>query len=101
MKHSCLRPITYHPNGQYVDSTGEVTEIVGGHTIIPDNEEAGEISGLMPLRRAGFGLEDLYLREDTMILASEFAPDSNALIAALTLKLQETMNRVTELEAAL
>ena len=96
-----LRPITYHPNGQYVDSTGEVTEIVGGHTIIPDNEEAGETSGLIPLRRAGFGLEDLYLREDTMILASEFAPDSNALIAALTLKLQETMNRVTELEAAL
>ena len=94
-----LKPITYHPNDQYVDSTGDVTEIVGGHTIVPDGVEAGETAGLMPLKRAGFGLEDLYGREDTMILATEFAPDSNALIALLTLKLQETMTRVAALEA--
>ena len=93
-----LKPITYHPNYHYVDSTGDVTEIVGGHTLIPDSVEAGETAGLMPLKRAGFGLEDLYGREDTMILATEFAPDSNALIALLTLKLQETMIRVEQLE---
>ena len=95
-----LKPITFHPNDQYVDSTGDVTEIVGGHTIVPDSVEAGETAGLMPLKRAGFGLEDLYGREDTMILATEFAPDSNALIALLTLKLQETMTRVDALETA-
>jgi hypothetical protein len=95
-----LRPITFHPAGQYVDSTGDVTEIAGGHTIVPDDDEAGETTGLMPLRRAGFGLEDLYGREDTMILASEYSPDPNALIALLTKKLQETMTRVAALEAA-
>ena len=95
-----LRPITFHPDNQYVDQSGEVTEIVGGHTIVPDPEEAGQTEGLMPLRRAGFGLEDLYDREDTMILASEYSPDPNALIALLVKKLQETMDRVTELEAA-
>jgi len=95
-----LKPITYHPNDQYVDSTGDVTQIVGGHTIVPDSVEAGETAGLMPLKRAGFGLEDLYGREDTMILATEFAPDSNALIALLTLKLQETMTRVDALESS-
>jgi len=94
-----LRPITFHPNGQYVDSTGEVTEIVGGHTIVPDNTEAGETDGLMPLRRAGFGLEDLYGRDDTMILASEFSPDPMAMVALLTQKLQETMTRVSALES--
>jgi hypothetical protein len=95
-----LRPITFHPNAQYVDSTGDVTEIAGGHTIVPDDDEAGETAGLIPLRRAGFGLEDLYGREDTMILASEYSPDPNALIALLTKKLQETMTRVAALEAA-
>jgi hypothetical protein len=95
-----LRPITFHPNGQYVDSTGEVTQIVGGHTIVPDQTEAGETDGLMPLRRAGFGLEDLYGRDDTMILASEFSPDPMAMVALLTQKLQETMTRVAALEAA-
>jgi hypothetical protein len=95
-----LRPITFHPNAQYVDSTGDVTEIAGGHTIVPDDNEAGETAGLIPLRRAGFGLEDLYGREDTMILASEYSPDPNALIALLTKKLQETMTRVAALEAA-
>jgi hypothetical protein len=95
-----LRPITFHPNDQYVDSTGEVTEIVGGHTIVPDQTEAGETNGLMPLRRAGFGLEDLYGRDDTMILASEFSPDPMAMVALLTQKLQETMTRVAALEAA-
>lgn len=95
-----LKPITFHPNNQYVDSTGDVTEIAGGHTIVPDSTEAGETNGLMPLRRAGFGLEDLYGRDDTMILASEFSPDPNALVALLTQKLQETMTRVTALEAA-
>ena len=95
-----LRPITFHPNAQYVDSTGDVTEIAGGHTIVPDDDEAGETAGLIPLRRAGFGLEDLYAREDTMILASEYSPDPNALIALLTKKLQETMTRVAALEAA-
>ena len=95
-----LRPITFHPNDQYVDSTGEVTQIVGGHTIVPDQTEAGETDGLMPLRRAGFGLEDLYGRDDTMILASEFSPDPMAMVALLTQKLQETMTRVAALEAA-
>jgi len=95
-----LKPITFHPNDQYVDSTGDVTEIVGGHTIVPDSVEAGETAGLMPLKRAGFGLEDLYGREDTMILATEFSPDPTALIALLTLKLQETMTRVDALESS-
>ena len=95
-----LKPITFHPNDQYVDLTGDVTEIPGGHTLVPDSVEAGETAGLMPLKRAGFGLEDLYGREDTMILATEYSPDPTALIALLTLKLQETMTRVDALETA-
>jgi hypothetical protein len=95
-----LKPITFHPNDQYVDLTGDVTEIPGGHTIIPDKTEAGNTAGLLPLKRAGFGLEDLYGRDDTMILATEFSPDDTALIAVLTLKLQETMVRVDALETA-
>jgi hypothetical protein len=35
-----------------------------------------------------------------MILATEFSPDDTALIAVLTLKLQETMVRVDALETA-
>ena len=93
-----LKPITFHPNDHYVDSTGDVTEIVGGHTLVPDKTEAGDTAGLLPLKRAGFGLEDLYGRDDTMILATEFSPDDTALIAVLTLKLQETMTRVDALE---
>ena len=95
-----LKPITFHPNDQYVDLTGDVTEIPGGHTIIPDKIEAGNTPALLPLKRAGFGLEDLYGRDDTMILATEFSPDDTALIAVLTLKLQETMTRVAVLEDA-
>lgn len=94
-----LRPITFHPNGQYVDTTGDVTEMAGGHVIVPDDEEAGSTPGLMPLKRAGFGLEDLWNSNDLQLLATEYAPDLAALCSVLVLKLQQALTRIEALEA--
>lgn len=94
-----LRPITFHPNGQYVDTTGDVTEMAGGHVIVPDDEEAGSTAGLMPLKRAGFGLEDLWESDDLQLLATEYAPDLAALCSVLVLKLQQALTRIEALEA--
>lgn len=83
-----LKPITFHPNDTYVLEDGT-------QSVIPDKEEA---AGMMPLRRAGFGWEDLMSNDETMLLATDFSYDYGAMLSVVTLKLQQAMRDIEDLK---